>query len=73
MPSTDSATVILELKNIIPSTTTALNKRTQGDQKDCNQARESGNAGQYLDLVEPRVASTGPKFPAMPENIVSGI
>ncbi|GAB1737987.1 hypothetical protein NU219Hw_g2499t1 [Hortaea werneckii] len=63
--------MILELRNIIPSFTTAPNKRTQGDQKNCNQTRESGNEEQYLDLVEPRVASTGPNFPAKPENTIS--
>lgn len=73
MPSTYSATVILELKNIIPSTTTAPDKRIEVVQKKGDPARESHNEKQHLEFVEPRFTITGSKLPAKPKNIVSDI
>ncbi|RMY65764.1 hypothetical protein D0863_08893 [Hortaea werneckii] len=63
--------MILELKNIIPSTTTAPDKRIEVVQKKGDPARESHNEKQHLEFVEPRFTITGSKLPAKPKNIIS--
>ncbi|KAI7385187.1 hypothetical protein KC336_g18024 [Hortaea werneckii] len=63
--------MVLELKNIIPSTTTAPDKRLEGVQKKGGPARESHNEEQHWEFVEPRSKITGSKLPAKPKNIIS--
>lgn len=68
IPSTDCALVILELKQIIPTTATPPDQGTEGEQTDNDQGTKSRNKA-----VAPPITTTGSKFEKRPKQIVSGL